>query len=203
MGQYYYPTAKKSRSLEQFYSHYFGNGLKLMEHSYVGNEFVNKVLASLADEPGRLCWLGDYADEGDFERLGVDKALSRMMLSSMSMFAAEEDDEENLYLHYSKEAAPDVGGMLVVNRSKKEYVDMKRYEETAPEDQFGMKIHPIPLLTAVGNGKGGGDYRGSNMDLIGRWCCDEIQTAKDASGLEDYKDITEDCAFVEDRQRSN
>lgn len=198
MGQYYYPTVKKSRALEQFYSHYFGSGLKLTEHSYVGSKFVNKVLASLVDEPGRLCWLGDYAEKEDFKRLVVDKALAGMMLASMDMFAAEEDDEENLYLHYSKEAAPDVDARFVVNHSKKEYVDMKRYEEAAPEDRFGMKLHPIPLLTAVGNGKGGGDYRGSNMDLIGRWCCDEIQTAKDASGLKGYNDITEYCAFVED-----
>ena len=35
-------------------------------------------------------------------------------------------------------------------------------------------LHPLSLLTALGNGKGGGDYHGINEDLIGYWAFDEI-----------------------------
>jgi hypothetical protein len=32
----------------------------------------------------------------------------------------------------------------------------------------------LPLLTAEGNGRGGGDYRGENENLIGSWARDII-----------------------------
>jgi hypothetical protein len=51
----------------------------------------------------------------------------------------------------------------LVNHTKKQYVD-KRKEE----------IHPLPLLTAEGNGAGGGDYRGDNEILCGDWARDVI-----------------------------
>ena len=50
MGQYYKPTILKDRKVKNksdivvwFYSHNYDNGLKLMEHSYKGNNFVNAV----------------------------------------------------------------------------------------------------------------------------------------------------------------
>ena len=33
-------------------------------------------------------------------------------------------------------------------------------------------ISPLPLLTALGNGRGGGDYKGTEMDKIGIWARD-------------------------------
>ena len=43
MGQYYHPTIMGKRYGVQgwLYSHAYGEGLKLMEHSYLGNDFVN------------------------------------------------------------------------------------------------------------------------------------------------------------------
>jgi hypothetical protein len=35
-------------------------------------------------------------------------------------------------------------------------------------------IHPLPLLICEGNGRGGGDYDGSNYDLCGTWARDVI-----------------------------
>ena len=31
----------------------------------------------------------------------------------------------------------------------------------------GMRVHPLPLLTADGNGRGGGDYYCLDMNLVG------------------------------------
>ena len=36
-------------------------------------------------------------------------------------------------------------------------------------------LHPLPLLTAVGNGRGGGDYAGINADKIGSWAFDVLE----------------------------
>ena len=41
-----------------FYSHDYNNGLKLMEHSWLGNTFVNAVCSELVDTPNRLVWCG-------------------------------------------------------------------------------------------------------------------------------------------------
>ena len=35
-------------------------------------------------------------------------------------------------------------------------------------------IHPLPILTCIGNGRGGGDYYGTNMDMVGAWAMDRI-----------------------------
>ena len=41
MGQYYKPINLDDK--QWLYSHDFGDGLKLMEHSWIGNDFVGAV----------------------------------------------------------------------------------------------------------------------------------------------------------------
>ena len=55
---------------------------------------------------------------------------------------------------------------------------MEEYETNAPKASqwMGCAFHPIPLLTAVGNGRGGGDYEGTNMAEIGIWAGDLLET---------------------------
>ena len=48
-------------------------------------------------------------------------------------------------------------------------------------------ISPIPLMTAVGNGRGGGDYDGVNFDKVGSWAWDEVSIGKKIS--DDYKKL--------------
>ena len=35
-------------------------------------------------------------------------------------------------------------------------------------------INPLPLLTALGNGRGGGDYSGTDEDKVGIWARDVL-----------------------------
>lgn len=64
MGQYYMPTLiSTDGSVRTLYSHDYENGLKLMEHSYVGNNFVNAVLTLIWENPLRLAWIGDYSND--------------------------------------------------------------------------------------------------------------------------------------------
>jgi hypothetical protein len=60
-----------------------------------------------------------------------------------------------------------------------------------PDDGDGWRIHPLPLLTCEGNGRGGGDYRGES-DLVGRWSRDLISVEPVLAELEGYKEITFD-----------
>lgn len=67
--------------------------------------------------------------------------------------------------------------LLLVNWDKKQYIDMYDYIEksTVKEGYLqGMCLHPLSLLTALGNGFGGGDYHGTNEELVGSWCLDTI-----------------------------
>ena len=56
-----------------------------------------------------------------------------------------------------------------------------------------LTIHPLPLLTAEGNGRGGGDYYGSDMELVGTWARDVISVERQVP--EGYSELV--CNFTE------
>jgi hypothetical protein len=99
----------------------------------------------------RIVWAGDYADE-------------------------ERNQYTNLYgmLHQDENKFPRIQGCrashstneypFVVNHTRKLWVDMR----TAPKDERGWQLHPLPILTCEGNGRGGGDYRG-DYKHVGTW----------------------------------
>ena len=137
--------------------HEFSNGYKLMEHSYIGNNFVEAVEYLLSPlgmfHKSRLVWAGDYADnEPECE-------------TNLNMISCDE-------LNEGKKSNPQRYDMsqyrFIVNHTKKQYVD-KNLELTGKYD-----IHPLPLLTAEGNGRGGGDYMGHDSELVGTWARDII-----------------------------
>ncbi len=59
----------------------------------------------------------------------------------------------------------------LINHTKKLYV---RYDEMRSNDRW--IVNPLPLLTACGNGRGGGDYRNQypDYDKIGIWAGDVL-----------------------------
>jgi hypothetical protein len=106
--------------------HDFDNGAKITEHAYVGNRYVNAVMAHLQQEAQRVVWASDA--EGPYK------------------YGAE----ENLYNQASEcPTLPNTGetpavGRFLVNHSKKQYVDL---EKVVNCNQFGSKYHPLPNLT--------------------------------------------------------
>jgi hypothetical protein len=106
----------------------------------------------------RVVWAGDYADP----ECESEKNLYKL---------ADEQDYKNI-------APPDriMGAYrYIVNHTKKLYVDK---ESVKAEPQYGLRVHPLSLLTAEGNGRGGGDYRGSKQELVGTWARDVISVEK-------------------------
>lgn len=194
MGQYYHPIilGKNRKSIKAwFYSHKYGNGLKLMEHSYVDNNFVNAVVNYLVDNNGgRLVWAGDYADP-EKVRLSMAETLpiwqkevaeGRTNLSHTKFRATSplclKETEETLYSRCTKKTEVEdyntgypQNAEFFVNHDKKEIIEL--YEVTTNCD--GYQVHPLPLLTCEGNGRGGGDYYGSNQRYVGTWARDFIQ----------------------------
>lgn len=181
MGQYYNPIS--CNTFEWIYSHDFGSGLKLMEHSWVGNEFVGRVMKLLTKGnkwyKTKLVWAGDYSTEvykdmnlntlcsRDEEGYETEVALFKNIIPKE--FLSQEEQEK----------------AILVNHSKKEYVIISKGEK----DEDDWIINPLPLLTALGNGSGGGDYWGRNNDLIGSWAFDEISVEFDLKGFEDFEEI--------------
>ena len=156
MGQYYKPTSVDN--MESLYSHDYGSMSKLMEHSYINNDFV-EIAEYLLSPKGKwhkhsFVWAGDYAN-------------------------GEENSEKNLYMIAKEIQLKDYpegsSGRYIVNHTKKEYVD----KDIVPEDEEGWKVHPLPLLTCEGNGRGGGDYHLWN-EFIGYWSRDKISVEKEA-----------------------
>ena len=191
MGQYYMPTLiDDNGTISILYSHDYDNGLKLMEHSYIGNDFVNAVLTQLWKQPQRLAWIGDYSNDyyGDL----YETKLSRPEF--MKYYNAAWGDERNacrihpapkpiITLRHKKR--------YLVNHTQRsyiqigEYIAANKYQEKGicrrgrydPLYTYDICVHPLPLLTACGNGRGGGDYHKgySGYEQIGAWAFDRIE----------------------------
>ncbi len=155
MGQYYKTMLKpKGSKVWNCFSPWdFDNGAKLMEHSYIGNSLTNYVKNLILHTPMHLVWAGDYADE----EKGKDANLYYLIEATnpKDKSVPQESIDSMRYL---------------VNHKKKLYVDYSKVEE----DEYDYRIDPMPLLCAEGNGRGGGDYYGSAMNLIGSWARDLI-----------------------------
>lgn len=200
MGQYYRgvvlsKNTKKSEKIiikQSFCCYAHDNGAKLMEHSYVGNWYVKEYERALAEEfyGYPLVWSGDYADthfDTDVYTKAlefVDKATRKnakalgyrknkngrwgdefirdgITASEKSLAIATPYEELNTTYEY------------IINFTKKMFV---RIPKKTGDD---LVIHPLPLLCADGNGRGGGDYEGTNMELIGSWAFDCIGVANE------------------------
>jgi hypothetical protein len=160
MGQYYIPMIldKDGKIVAWIHAHQYGNGLKLMEHSYIENDFVFTFEFELTPQgryhKSRVVWAGDYADpEHNGQNLSSQCEPTEMIAPHPKAYNAE-------YRY-------------IVNHSKKQFVDKMK----VPSNK-DLRIHPLPLLTCEGNGRGNGDYR-ENDPMIGSWARDVISIEKE------------------------
>lgn len=173
MGQYYKPSIlgkNKKTVIKWLYSHSFSNGLKLMEHSWIGNGFVRAVESLLFKNPQIIVWAGDYAENCKNRKTNI---YSRATDAKEVKPVTDLTDKECRY---------------VVNHDKKLFVDTTKVPVTDTwvnpkdaTDTFDYKIHPLPLLTSEGNGSGGGDFRGNDpKNIIGSWARNLVSIEQEA-----------------------
>jgi len=165
MGQYYKPISIDKK--QYVYSHEYDNGLKLMEHSWIGNRFVG-VVEDLIAEGGawhgdRIVWAGDYADE------------EKNRKSNLFSLTEKKDSKINPKPTGTKYR-------YVVNMDTKEFVDTKKVPlsdvwEDEKGKQWPFAIHPLPILTCEGNGRGGGDFHKEDP-LVGAWARNRVTVSK-------------------------
>lgn len=133
---------------------------KIMEHSWWENEFMRIFTGRLYHNPGYVAWVGDYADsDGKF---GCSSDLYHLVWDAGVKDVGVSTEED----------MPDLEGKYLVNHTDRTYIDCSAYYERSNRD--GWCIHPLSILTAVGNGQGGGDYRGTDMGWVGEWAMNLI-----------------------------
>ena len=174
MGQYFNPAilAKNKKTVSAFlYSHSYGNGLKLMEHSWIGNNFVRAFESLIYKNPQIVVWAGDYAEPCKGRKSNVyDRCKDKL----------EQEPQTKLT---NKDCR------FIVNHTKKEFVDTLKAKKITADwaKDEDYRIHPLPLLTSEGNGNGGGDYFGTEgKEFVGVWARDLISVEPEAP-----KDYTE------------
>ncbi len=199
MGQYYriFTCEKEGNNPKVYVSYDYDAGAKLMEHSYYHNEFVEAVTSQLLltqerDEPLRVWWVGDYANEEDIPEC-------KKKYSPIN--SAWGDESKIWHIKEWSYSFDFEAQSYLINLDTHEYIDLQKAKTQNMVPGWSGSIHPLPLLTAVGNGRGGGDYcEGStNMNMVGAWAGDLLQIVdtvpEDAEFS--YIDITSDVLFRE------
>jgi hypothetical protein len=157
MGQYYKPVilAKNKKTvIKWMYSHDFDNGLKLMEHSWIGNNFVRAFESLIYRNPQIVVWGGDYAKPCSGRKTNTYGRCNDKNNVGSELIAYEKDWQ------------------FIINHTKKLFVDTTKVPRITAEwvGDSDYRIHPLPLLTSDGNGSGGGDFRGNDPNkLVGSW----------------------------------
>lgn len=148
---------------KEYWDYY--NGVKLMEHSWLGNSFMTALSKYIYKNPTKVAWVGDYADT--FEWDYPDGKPNPKLLWETAWGCTKENEIKPV-------GEFDLHDKFLVNHTKKIAIDFNDYIDNNTEN--GWCIHPLSLLTACGNGLGGGDFNTdfTGGDLVGWWCDDEI-----------------------------
>ena len=77
---------------------------------------------------------------------------------------------ETVKLYGSESTNFTLDNKFLLNHDTEEYIDLDEYKEKS-RDKSGWTIHPLPLLTAVGNDRGCGDFHEGNIgyEFVGIW----------------------------------
>lgn len=183
MGQYYRPLViYPDEKMVTLHSFDFDNMQKLMEHSWIGNNFVNAVYTLIHNNPCRVAWFGDYTKEEAEEfnkKLHEGESISKFYNSVWGNRVIKPTSPSE-FKEYNLEIFLDIDtkGTYLINHTQKIYLDIGEYiaanKFTAGKNQWVWCINPLPLLTACANGAGG-SYYGINMKDVGTWAFDEIE----------------------------
>jgi hypothetical protein len=227
MGQYYKcivlkkdwkETQKPIRAALSPYD--FDNGAKLMEHSYVRNNYVSAFMHLVheldKDRSGLPCvWCGDYADTFSTEGLPLFEKMNTDTQKPEIVGGFNAYNEAYAWINKGEEKSDEYKEVLnliedynmhnyryIINHTKKEYVKVPAYEK----DKW--IIHPLPILLADGNGRGGGDYHDEictnpeeedldkreyvkkpNAKFVGAWAYDTISVTNNEADAKGYTKI--------------
>ena len=209
MGQYYIPTIiSVDGEINTLYSHDFGSGSKLTEHSWVGNYLVNAIYSKIHKQPATIAWIGDYSDEGKKEYEKSDELYTQTIdyRDFKKYYKIAWGKSEKYFLPKSNFSdkdfdvfTDDTKGMFLVNHTIKRYLDLEKYiEQCSIKDKDGDAwcLNPLSLLTACGNGRGGGDFHHGHTGYkdVGAWAFHLLEYTDEIPG--GYMEA--EFSFIED-----
>jgi len=156
VGAYYHAALKRPEGRFFRYSCWrMDNGAKLLEHSYLPNNYVNAIVKMIYFRPAHVVWLCDYHEEKD---------LNWKEIPSLKTWKPKQDHP--LYV------------CLIVNLDRKEYINIEELLNLIAKDietlnfdysyvnEYQSKVvilpyHPLPFLTNCSKEPfGPGDYHG-------------------------------------------
>ena len=219
MGQYYVIANVDKR--QQMLPFDYDNGMKLLEWSYERNRMVMALMNLLSGEwkGDRVYVVGDYADLSVPDEpycTALRKAMGELGIGDddcLHSFACEKFrrvlPEEEIKLDWPfddssyappadlKVSTEDRGYRYIYNHATRQVIDLKHCPIEEQSGESVMKIAPLPLLLAMGNGRGGGDYqRGhTGYELVGSWCetVTSIEVTKEPlASASDYTEFAPD-----------
>lgn len=170
MGQYYKFINIDKKEVCKKSCH----GLKLMEHSYVGNDYCDTVLKLLSNEwkGDRILHIGDYAEPNDSSN--TRKIISKLTNEFNLNYTLYE--YANTFNIVDSKCNDNI--RYVYDLDKKEYVDLYKQPIQGYWIDNGVvypnKINSFALLTGCGNEQGGGDYYFINKKAVGCWAGDKF-----------------------------
>lgn len=188
MGQYYRVILKNKNGYERVYNREVDKEYtmaKLMEHSWWLNPFVSSICAKLYKNPHNVSWIGDYADQSEKTPVSQHEVIRLYNKAWSNHIKGNSIHEKLFYLDHR----------YLCNHTKKCFLDCQAYYEK--NNGNGWCIHPLPILTSIGNGLGGGDFRyvtkETTTEYVGDWATDEISVEDDIP--KDFQEIH--CIFKE------
>ena len=207
MGQYYnIINLDKKEAMDPFD---FDNGMKLMEWSYTENRMCIAMMNLMAGpwKGDRVYVIGDYADDtesevwlkafkaiGDPDIYHTSDAYLHRIPKDHSMCFDRKDFKK------TKDVSTEYYGYRYIYNHRQEcYIDLEHcpiewvWYDKKEHEAGATRIFPLSLLLAMGNGRGGGDYRGDNDYLCGSWCEDvrSVEITKDKLDV-DYEEVIMD-----------
>lgn len=195
MGQYYRIINLDKKEYIKPYD--YKVGAKLMESSFITNAGeTNDYMLALSNlikthwKGDRVVMVGDYVNLytiDDFEFNNTVKQFYKKICNSkeyQKLGVVNEDDTyyslydfidgnnfKNVKYIYDDILTNKTIPQYLCNPKTKEYVDLRNLPiEDECKDGSYLSIYPLPLLIAMGNGLGLGDYNDINKDYVGDWC---------------------------------
>ena len=179
MGQYFKAVVINGDSLKTFSPWGYR---KIMEHAHLMNATVNQVMEEILDKPSKVLWVGDGTalPEDTFGMASHEDWMALLSRIRNTKDEPEWDCEEpefraDISYEELKERIERLTSAMLVNHTKHCFIDLSKLK--GKPGQNGDIIHPLPLLTALGNGRGGGCYYGTEMEQVGSWAHDIIEVS--------------------------
>jgi len=156
MGQYFKPLiVYPDGSTVNAYSYDFGCGSKLMEYSWIGNEFVNVIYSFIYRRTRKIAWIGDYSLDDFNEKTDIyTKNISFAEFEQYYTYAWNPNTEIHVKIPSSKVTEPDLNRINIstkdeylVNHTLGEYLDLGYYINRCIEKTGTWKgycVDPLP-----------------------------------------------------------